>query len=46
MPNTDKQVDPLPNEFGSEEEAAEFWDTHSPSTCIHKYDDVLHGPMS
>jgi len=29
MPNTDKQVDPLPNEFGSEEEAAEFWDTHS-----------------
>ena len=29
MPDTDRQVDPLPNEFGSEEEAAEFWDTHS-----------------
>ncbi len=29
MPNTDKQIDPLPEEFGSEQEAAEFWDTHS-----------------
>lgn len=23
-----KQVDPIPEEFGSHEEAAEFWDTH------------------
>lgn len=23
-----KQVDPIPEEFGSYEEAAEFWDTH------------------
>jgi hypothetical protein len=26
---TDKHTDPLPDEFGSYEEAAEFWDTHS-----------------
>ncbi len=29
MPHTDSQVDPLPDEFKSEDEAAEFWDTHS-----------------
>ena len=29
MPDTDRQVDLLPDEFKSEEEAAEFWDTHS-----------------
>ena len=23
-----KQIDPIPEEFGSYEEAAEFWDTH------------------
>lgn len=28
MPNRDKRVDPIPNEFASYEEAAEFWDTH------------------
>jgi hypothetical protein len=27
MPN--KKIDPLPNSFSSEEEAGEFWDTHS-----------------
>jgi len=37
MPDTDKQVDPLPNEFRSEEEAAEFWDTHS----ITDYEEFL-----
>ena len=25
----EKNIDPLPKEFRSEEEAAEFWDTHS-----------------
>ncbi|MCS7275225.1 MAG: BrnA antitoxin family protein [Candidatus Bipolaricaulota bacterium] len=25
-----KQVDPIPEEFSSYEEAAEFWDTHNP----------------
>ncbi len=29
MTNTDRNIDPLPDEFGSEEEAAEFWDRHS-----------------
>jgi hypothetical protein len=29
MRNTDKQRDPLPDEFKSYEETAEFWDTHS-----------------
>jgi len=29
MANTNEPVDPLPDEFASEEEAAEFWDTHS-----------------
>ena len=37
MPDIDKQVDPLPNEFRSEEEAAEFWDTHS----ITDYEEFL-----
>jgi hypothetical protein len=29
MANKDKQVDPLPDEFRSEDEAADFWDSHS-----------------
>ncbi len=29
MENTDNNRDPLPEEFSSEEEAGEFWDTHS-----------------
>lgn len=29
MRDTDKHPDPLPDEFKSYEEAAEFWDTHS-----------------
>jgi hypothetical protein len=33
MGNTDKEIDPLPVEFVSEEEAAEFWDNHSLSDC-------------
>jgi len=37
MANTNKQVDPLPSEFRSEEEAAEFWDTHS----ITDYEEFL-----
>ena len=37
MPDKDKQVDPLPNEFRSEDEAAEFWDTHS----ITDYEEFL-----
>ena len=29
MKNTHRQRDPLPETFASEEEAGEFWDTHS-----------------
>lgn len=28
MPHRDKRVDPVPNEFASDDEAAEFWDMH------------------
>jgi len=37
MPNIDKRIDPLPDEFKSEDEAAEFWDTHS----IADYEEFL-----
>jgi hypothetical protein len=37
MRNKHKQTDPLPNEFGSQEEAAQFWDTHS----ITDYEEFL-----
>ena len=37
MRNTDKPIDPLPDEFQSLEEAAEFWDTHS----ITDYEEAL-----
>ncbi len=37
MRNRNKQVDPLPDQFGSYEEAAEFWDTHS----ITDYEEFL-----
>ncbi len=29
MKNKNKTIDPLPNSFASEEEAGEFWDSHS-----------------
>jgi hypothetical protein len=29
MKSTDKTIDPLPDSFETEEEAGEFWDTHS-----------------
>lgn len=29
MPNKKKVIDPIPDSFASEEEAGEFWDTHS-----------------
>jgi len=29
MTGRNRQVDPLPDEFASEQEAGEFWDTHS-----------------
>lgn len=29
MKSTNRKIDPLPEKFSSEEEAGEFWDTHS-----------------
>ncbi len=29
MADTNRHIDPLPDEFASQEEAGEFWDTHS-----------------
>lgn len=37
MADINKHVDPLPDEFRSEEEAAEFWNTHS----ITDYEEFL-----
>ena len=37
MTDTDRDRDPLPEEFASEDEAGEFWDTHS----IVDYQDCL-----
>jgi hypothetical protein len=37
MRGTDRKIDPLPDEFKSEDEAAEFWDSHS----ITDYEEFL-----
>jgi hypothetical protein len=37
MRNTDRRIDPLPEEFRSDEEAADFWDRHS----ITDYEEFL-----
>lgn len=37
MRSTNHPIDPLPDEFGSEDQAAEFWDTHS----ITDYEEFL-----
>ena len=37
MPEIDRPIDPLPDDFESEEAAAEFWDTHS----ITDYEEFL-----
>ena len=29
MPDTDRSIDPLPDEFNSDQEAADFWGRHS-----------------
>jgi hypothetical protein len=38
MKSTDKEVDPLPESFESEEAAGDFWDTHS----LPDYKEHLH----
>lgn len=37
MRNTNRRIDPLPEEFRSDEEAADFWDKHS----ITDYEEFL-----
>ncbi len=37
MTNINRKIDPLPEEFRSEEESAEFWDKHS----IEDYEEFL-----
>ena len=40
MSDNQKQVDPLPEEFGSYEEAAEFWDTHDTTDYPDSFETV------
>lgn len=35
-----KRVDPIPDEFASYEEAAEFWDTHDTTDYPDSFEDV------
>ncbi len=37
MKDSDERRDPIPEEFGSEDEAAAFWETHS----LASYEDLL-----
>lgn len=37
MTDTNRRIDPLPEQFGSEDEAAKFWDEHS----ITDYEEFL-----
>ena len=36
----DKHIDPIPDEFSSYEEAAEFWDTHDTTDYPDAFEDV------
>ena len=40
MSDKRKQVDPLPEEFASYEEAAEFWDTHDTTDYSDSFETV------
>ena len=40
MNNQPKQIDPLPDEFPSYEEAAEFWDTHDTTDYPDSFETV------
>ncbi len=44
MENKRKKIDPLPDSFATEEEAGEFWDTHSATDYVEylkPVDDVI-----
>lgn len=40
MPNKLKAIDPIPDEFASYEEAAEFWDTHDTTDYLESFETV------
>ena len=40
MNDKQKQIDPLPEEFTSYEEAAEFWDTHETTDYLDSFETV------
>jgi len=40
MNDKQKQVDPIPEEFASYEEAAEFWDTHDTTDYLDSFESV------
>ncbi len=40
MSDKQKQIDPLPEEFASYEEAAEFWDTHDTTDYLDSFETV------
>ncbi len=40
MPNKPKVIDPIPEEFASYEEAAEFWDTHDTTDYPEHFETV------
>ncbi len=38
--NTEKQLDPIPDEFNSYEQAAEFWDAHDTTDYPEAFETV------
>ena len=40
MSDKQKQIDPIPEEFASYEEAAEFWDTHDTTDYLDSFETV------
>jgi predicted HicB family RNase H-like nuclease len=40
MSDKQKQIDPLPEEFASYEEAAEFWDTHDTVDYLDNFETI------
>ena len=44
MSDKQKQIDPLPEEFASYEEAAEFWDTHDTTDYLESFETVAVEP--
>jgi predicted HicB family RNase H-like nuclease len=41
MSDKQKQIDPIPEEFASYEEAAEFWDTHDTTDYLDSFETVV-----